>query len=211
MEYPHILNLIDDYLDRLTEAREVLLAFDGPSMSKQELAAPQATARKTARSAAKEKQAALSLEMIPAQPDEPVASSKKRPAVNKSKSERRTKVRDAAPTLPFVQEELALQPPLEEEVVAQEEAPLQEVPEAPTAVKVRAVRRPSVRSKTSTGATARALGGMVSAAPVFIRAEQILQERAQKVPKSGTKEEGSEAAPLTAEMLTQRWVQGLTS
>jgi hypothetical protein len=52
---------------------------------------------------------------------------------------------------------------------------------------------------------------MVSAAPVFIRAEQILQERAQKVPKSGTKEEGSEAVPLTAEMLTQRWVQGLTS
>jgi hypothetical protein len=211
MEYPHILNLIDDYLDRLTEARGVLLTFDNPSMSKQQQAAPQAIARKTARRAAKEKQAALALEMIPAHSDEPVVRPKTKPAIDKRKGERRTKVQDSAPTLPFVQEELALQPPREEVVVVEERAPLPEVPEAPSAVKVRAVRRPSTRSKTSTATTARALGGMVSAAPVFIRAEQILQERAQKVPKSGTKEEGSEAVPLTAEMLTQRWVQGLTS
>jgi hypothetical protein len=210
MEYPHILNLIDDYLDRLTEARDVLRAFDNPSMSKQQPTAQSTTLKKAARSAASEKQAALALEMIPSPLDEPATRPKTRSASNKGNGARRTKVQDSAPTLPFVQEELSLQPP-REEVVAEERAPLQEVLEAPSAVKVRAVRRPSVRSKTNTATTARALGGVVSAAPVFIRAEQILQERAQKVPKSGTKEEGSEAVPLTAEMLTQRWVQGLTS
>jgi hypothetical protein len=35
MEYPRILNLIDDYLDRLAEARQVLLELNGDSQENQ--------------------------------------------------------------------------------------------------------------------------------------------------------------------------------
>jgi hypothetical protein len=215
MEYPHILNLIDDYLDRLTGARQVLLAADNTAMSAPPHAAQPTTSGKTSRSMAREKQTALALERIPAWSDESAAKSK----TNKRSSIRKPKAQDSAPTLPFPQDELVLQEPTlerphEEEVNGPEEALPQVVLSAPSVLKVRAPRRPSGRSKATTVATARALGGMVSAAPVFIPAEQIRQERAQKVTKSGTEGDGSgssAAVPLTAEMLTQRWVQGLTS
>ena len=56
----------------------------------------------------------------------------------------------------------------------------------------------------------RALGGMVSAAPVFIPAARVQQELTQKA-EAGTKEEGAVEMPVTVELLTQRWVQGLVS
>jgi hypothetical protein len=56
----------------------------------------------------------------------------------------------------------------------------------------------------------RALGGMVSAAPVFISAERVRRELTQKA-ETGMKQEAAEEAPVTAELLTQRWVQGMVS
>jgi hypothetical protein len=56
----------------------------------------------------------------------------------------------------------------------------------------------------------RALGGMVSAAPVFIPAARLQQELTQKA-EAGMKEEGAVESPVTVELLTQRWVQGLVS
>jgi hypothetical protein len=48
----------------------------------------------------------------------------------------------------------------------------------------------------------------VSAAPVFIPAARVQQELTQKA-EAGTKEEGAVEMPVTVELLTQRWVQGL--
>jgi site-specific recombinase XerD len=56
----------------------------------------------------------------------------------------------------------------------------------------------------------RALGGTVSAAPVFIQAARLQQESTQKA-EAGTKEEGAVEMPVTVKLLTQRWVQGLVS
>ena len=56
----------------------------------------------------------------------------------------------------------------------------------------------------------RALGGMVSAAPVFIPAARLQQELTQQA-EEGMKEEGAVEMPVTVELLTQRWVQGLVS
>jgi hypothetical protein len=56
----------------------------------------------------------------------------------------------------------------------------------------------------------RALGGMVSAAPVFIPAARLQQELTQQA-EAGMKEEGAVEMPVTVELLTQRWVQGLVS
>jgi hypothetical protein len=213
MEYPHILNLIDDYLDRLTGARGVLLAADTAAESAQQFTTQPATSGKAPGRRARGKQTALALDAAP--PQEPAAKLKtKKPA-----SMRRPKAQDFAPTLPFTQDELFLQEtsaaePHEERVEVEEQGPPEVVASAPSAIRVRAPRQPSARRNATTAATARALGGLVSAAPVFIRAEQIRQEQAEKVPKSGTKADGSGSAavpPLTAEMLTQRWLQGLNS
>jgi hypothetical protein len=56
----------------------------------------------------------------------------------------------------------------------------------------------------------RALGGIVSGAPVFIPAARLQQELTQQA-EAGTKEEGAVEMPVTVELLTQRWVQGLAS
>jgi hypothetical protein len=56
----------------------------------------------------------------------------------------------------------------------------------------------------------RPLGGMVSAAPVFIPAARVQQELTQKT-EAGTKAEGAVEMPVTVELLTQRWVQRLVS
>jgi hypothetical protein len=220
MEYPQILNLIDDYLDRLTEARALLLDRDDPPISAEKRAAKPTAARNAPRrSAVREKQAALALEMPVA--TDVTAASKTRATTERQSNRRMKKAQDSAPSLPFVQDELFLPQPqstqpqeeiVEEVVEVREQEALHEVV-VPTVVKVRAQQRPSGRSKRRTVA-ARALGGQVSAAPVFIPAAKIRQELAQKVPQSGTDGEkaGSPAeVPLTAEMLTQRWVQGLTS
>jgi hypothetical protein len=213
MEYPHILNLIDDYLDRLTGARGVLLAADSTAVSAQQYKTQPATAGKASGRRARGKQTTLLLESAP--PQEPAAKSK----TKKPTSKRSPKSQDFAPTLPFAQDELFLQEtttaePHEERVEVEEQGLPEVVVSAPSAIRVRAPRQPSARRNATTAVTARALGGLVSAAPVFIRAEQIRQERAEKVPKSGTKADGSGSAPpppLTAEMLTQRWLQGLNS
>jgi hypothetical protein len=213
MEYPHILNLIDDYLDRLTGARGVLLAADSTAVSAQQYKTQPATTGKASGRRARGKQTILAL--APAPPQESAAKLKTKKPIRM----RRPEAQEFAPTLPFAQDELFLQEtttaePHEERVEVEEQGSPQVVVSAPTAIKVRAPRQPSARRNATTAATARALGGLVSAAPVFIRAEQIRQEQAEKVPKSGTKADGSGSAvapPLTAEMLTQRWLQGLTS
>jgi hypothetical protein len=99
-----------------------------------------------------------------------------------------------------------------QETNAKEERPLRTTAPAVVDVQVRAPRKPSTRNKAVNAPAARALGGMVSAAPVFIPAERVRQEHLQKATKKGTQEEASSpaTAPLTVEMLTQRWVQGLT-
>ena len=81
-------------------------------------------------------------------------------------------------------------------------------------VKIVTRRKVTTRSKPSGPVVPLALGGMVSAAPVFIPASQIRQERSQKWQELDAKFDSSEssaAVPLTAELLTQRWVQGLNS
>ncbi len=214
MEYPHILNLIDDYLDRLTEARELLLSCDSPPISAEKKRTVIATVSKTPRrSAAREKQAVLALTMFPATAE--TSTTAKTGATEKRSNRRIKKAQEAVVAPVSIQDELFLQPPPSEPLHAEEiEEREQETPQepvAPSVVKVRAQRRPSGRSKAPTVAAERALGGLVSAAPVFIRAEQIRQELAQKVTPSGTEGAIPAEVPLTAEMLTQRWLQGLSS
>jgi hypothetical protein len=217
MEYPRILTLIDSYLDRLTEARQVLLELESASGNDQKRR-PQATASKRAlKAAARESQARLAFDITPPQLETPKPKSK-------AKANKRAGLRialestESQPTFSVVQNELFPQEQPREpsrekqETDATEGRPLRTTTPAAVNVEVRAPRKPSTRSKAVNAPAARALGGTVSAAPVFIPAERVRQEHLQKATKKGTQEEASSpaTAPLTVEMLTQRWVQGLT-
>jgi hypothetical protein len=110
------------------------------------------------------------------------------------------------------QEQWAHENVVAEVLVEKEPKLLSPTESKPPVVKIVTRRKVTTRSKPSGPAVPRALGGMVSAAPVFIPAAQIRQEHSQKSQELDAKFDSSEsstAVPLTAELLTQRWVQGL--
>jgi hypothetical protein len=220
MQYTHILNLIDTYLNRLTEAREVLFSLATPPDRARNPATGGPIRMKKLRAPGKDKQAKLALEITPPERSQATAPPRKQ-AVARKWVDVRSPVppRISKPT--FVQDELFL-PEQEQrvhenvvaEVLAEKEPELLIPTEIKPAVVKIVTRKVTTRSKPSGPAVPRALGGMVSAAPVFIPAAQIHQERSQKRQELDAKFDSSKSSvsvPLTAELLTQRWVQGLNS
>jgi hypothetical protein len=275
MEYVHILNLIDAYLDRLTKARDLLGALDDSASS----AVAPVRGKNGSRSSVRAKQTELALELIPApaRPERlktepkagkngngraanrgalfaqnelfsPEAGVVPEPAEGRRRGRpAKAKTLGAAPGAEAaLRSGVAVVSTLAATVggsdaasgtvasrsavtsrsapVTSRSAPVTSRPAAVasetaavvsgTVVRVRAQRRPTTRRRSAGVPESRALGGAVSAAPVFIPAEKIRQERTQKELEAAASRESqgpSEAAPLTAEMLTQRWVQGLTS
>jgi hypothetical protein len=70
------------------------------------------------------------------------------------------------------------------------------------------------RDKRPSLPSARALGGSVPAVPIFIPADQICQERSHrdsKPEKVGHPCGSTDTVPLSAELLTRRWVRGNAS
>lgn len=217
MQYIHILNLIDDNLDRLTKARQLLLPLDGlPTSAPKRVIQP--AARKKARTkAGREKPATPPLQISPRQSKKKANSTSIESVASKPPVIRRNKTPDPVLAPPLIQNQLFSQEQLEgthPEPVVQGVSSATGVPtvgKAPT-------RRN--RSKRNRAPVAVALSGNVSAAPVFIPAGQIRQERSQRGAASGTKHEvggpdGPTAAvpvaPLTAELLARRWLQGPVS
>jgi hypothetical protein len=218
MEYPRILNLIDDYLDRLAEARQVLLELNGDAQENQKRGSQAAVNKRALKAAARERQARLAFEITTEQSETP--RRKPNSKTDKRASKRTTKSSSEIRAASFIQNELFSQGQAAEllredqTADAKEGTPHPAIAPVPSSVKVRAQRKPATPNKTASAPASRALGGTISAAPVFIPAERVRQEHSQKATNRGTKEEASEsatAAPLTVEMLTQRWVQGLTS
>ena len=221
MQYAHILNLIDTYLNRLTEAREVLRSLATPSDRARNLATARPIRMKKLRAPGKDKQAKLALEITSAVRTQATAPPRTQ-ALARKRVAGRVPVPPRISNQLFVQDELFL-PEQEQrahenvvaEVLAEKEPKLLSPTESrPAVVKIVTRRKVTTRSKPRGPAVPRALGGMVSAAPVFIPAAQIRQERSQKMQESDAKfdfSESSIAVPLTAELLTQRWVQGMNS
>jgi hypothetical protein len=204
MQYVHILNLIDTYLDRLAEARRVLLALDGPPKRTQQRAARTPAATKTLKTVGREKPAAPMLEVAPSRRKKATPAPVAKPTGNKLAIVSSAKTPDAIAEASLIVAQL----------LAQKQSGTEEKPVEPIAncLRVKAVtrRERTTRRKAINTPMTRALGGTVSTAPVFIPAAQIHQER----PEFGTKRADSgtaEVVPLTAELLTQRWVQGLVS
>jgi predicted O-methyltransferase YrrM len=85
MEYPRILNLIDDYLDRLAEARQVLLELNGDAKESQKRGSQAAVNKRALKAAARERQARLAFEITTSQPEQTHHRGKQR---NQSRSVR---------------------------------------------------------------------------------------------------------------------------
>jgi hypothetical protein len=218
MRYVHILNLIDDTLDRLTRARQLLLPLDGLLPTSAPKRAIQPAARKKTRpKAGSEKPATASLQIGPRQSKKKADSTSVEPVASMPPVIRLNKTHDPVIAPPLIQNQLFSQEQLEGPY---QEAVVQKVSAAisvPTVGKAPTQRNRSNRNRAP---VAVALSGSVSAAPVFIPAEQIRQERSKREAASGTNHEvggpaGSTAAvpvaPLTAKLLTRRWLQGPVS
>jgi len=162
MQYAHILNLIDTYLNRLTEAREVLLSLAAPSDRTRNLATARPIRMKKLRAPGKDKQAKLALEITP-----PECTQATAPPRTQAVARRRVAVRSPVPPRiskpTLVQDELFLP---EQEQRAQENVVaaklLSPTESRPAVVKIVILRRVTTRSKPSGPAVPRALGGMVS-------------------------------------------------
>jgi len=210
MQYVHILSLIDTYLDRLKEARQVLLALDDSPSRARKLAGPPPIRMKKLKTPGSERQGVLGLELTPPKRKRTTEPTKIKAAATKRVAVRATiPPRSSEPD--FVQDELfpeaqAAQPAQHAEQ-EQNEKQLDQAVGQPVATKIVPAQRSRTRTKTAKAPVERALGGTVSAAPVFIPAARIRQERSEKTQADSVA--SSTAAPLTAELLTQRWVQGL--
>lgn len=209
MEYPRILTLIDNYLDRLAEARQVLLELASASGNGQERRSQAPANKRALKAAARERQARLAFDITLSQPETPKA--------NKRASLRMTQESTESQAISVQNELFPHTQPQEssrakQETDGQEGKTLRTIAPAAVSVAPRAQRKSSTRNRADNAPAARALGGTVSAAPVFIPAERVRQEHLEKATKKSTQDEASSpaTAPLTVEMLTQRWVQGLT-
>ena len=217
MQYVHILNLIDDNLDRLTKARQLLLPLDGLPTSAPKRAIQPATRKKTRPKAGSEKPATASPQVSPRQSKKKADSTSIEPVAGKPPVIRRNKTPGPVLAPPLMLNQLFSQEQLEgphQEPVVQRVSSASSVP---TVGKAPTQRNRSNRNRAP---VAVALSGSVPAAPVFIPAEQIRRERSQREAASGTNHEGGgpdgstaavPVAPLTAELLTRRWLQGPVS
>ena len=217
MQYVHILNLIDDNLDRLTKARQLLLPLDGLPTSAPKRAIQPATRKKTRPKAGSEKPATASPQVSPRQSKKKADSTSIEPVAGKPPVIRRNKTPGPVLATPLIQNQLFSQEQLES---PHQEPVVQRVSSATSVPTVGKAPTQRNRSNRNRAPVAVALSGSVPAAPVFIPAEQIRQERSRREAASGTNHEGGgpagstaavPAAPLTAELLTRRWLQGPVS
>src|SRR5580698_714328 len=217
MQYVHILNLIDDNLDRLTKARQLLLPLDGLPTSAPKRAIQPAARKKTRPKAGSKKPARASPQISPRQSKKKANSTSIEPVTGEPPVIRRNKTPGPVLAPPLILNQLFSQEQLEG---THQEPVVQRVSSATSVPTVGKAPTQRNRSNRNRAPVAGALSGSVSAAPVFIPAEQIRQERSKREAASGMKHEvggpaGSTAAvlvaPLTAELLTRRWLQGRVS
>jgi hypothetical protein len=217
MQYAHILALIDAELERLKEVRLLLATFDTPPKRTQKRAPNPSVCSKTLRTAERQKPTAPTLqidkhEAFRRKKTTPVTQLKK-PAVSNAVGARFAKA------APFAASESALglddqirqEQPQGERTPVLEETAISQMATIPPVVRVRTLRKRRALSKLSVTPLATPLGGPVPTEPIFIPADLLRQKQSRSQQESVTEHGASgppAVVPLTAELLTQRWIQG---
>jgi hypothetical protein len=219
MQYVHILSLIDAELERLKKVRLLLTTLDTPSKGTQKRARNPPVPSKTLRTAEKQKPAAPGFQI-----DEHQVSQRKkaRPAMRLKKPAVRNlgAASPAKATAPAPSESaLVLDDQIRQEhpqgqraAEAVEESAFGQIAPAPLVARVQTQRKKRALSKLSVTPVATPLGGLVPTGPIFIPADKIRQKQSQSRQES-VMERGASGpsgiVPLTAELLTRRWIRSL--
>ena len=219
MQYAHILALIDADLERLKKVRLLLTTLDTPPKETQKRARNPPVRAKTLRTAERQKPAAPALQI-----DDRGVSQRKnaRPAMKLKKpvvgnlgaaSLAKAPAPAASKSALILDDQIRQEHPqgqraaqVVEESAFGQLAPIPLVARVPTQRKRRAV------SKLSVTPLATPLGGLVPTGPIFIPADQIRQKQSQSRQESVMERGASSPSaivPLTAELLTRRWIRSL--
>jgi hypothetical protein len=207
MEYAYILSLIDEHLDHLTKARQILATLDTPQVTP-ERPAPRAEADSKARRTADKPGSSAAQTGGRTISSRRKATTARRPAT--------AALAQAAPSASVAEVPIRWNEPEEQETREAPEEALRETVTPHLVDRVPTRRRMPASKKLPAEPPARALGGPVPTAPIFIPAIQVVQERSQRQAESASASEGgtpgaTTPVTLTAELLARRWVQGLAS
>ena len=216
MQYVHILALIDAELKRLKEVRLLLTTLDAPLKGTQKRATNPPVRSKTLRAAEKQKPTtpAFQIDKHEVSHRKKTAPAKrlKKPAVSNPTAARFAKASPAVSESALVLDnQIRQEQPQGQRAPAVEERVLSQVATIPSVARVRTHRKRQARRKLSVMPLATPLGGPVPTEPIFISAELIRQKQSRSRQES-VMERGAggppAVVPLTAELLTQRWIQG---
>jgi hypothetical protein len=220
MQYVHILALIDAELERLKEVRlllTTLTTLDTSLKRTQKRASNPPIRSKTLKTAERQKPTAPTLQIdkheVSQRKKTTPATRLKKLAVSNPSGARFAKAPPpaASESALVLDDEIRQEEPQRQRAPAVEESALSQMATVPPVVKVRTHRKRRALSKLSVTPLATPLGGPVPMGPIFIPAEQIRQKQSRSRQGSVT-ERGAggppAVVPLTAELLTQRWIQG---
>lgn len=204
MQFPNIIELIDEYLGRLIEVRRLLADLDLPVTQRK---TPIVVPTRAAKSNPKVKGELVASSVDQSSRRKLVHPTTLEPAVKEPKTESLlhapAKVSDSVAAISVTPVTTAK--PREPEVQSAEKRTIARARTRQPSKKKTAIKE----SPAKTGALA--LGGKIPTGPIVISAEQIRNEESMRLkePASGSGPSPSpNDVPLTAELLAQRWKQG---
>jgi hypothetical protein len=220
MQYVHILALIDAELKHLEKLRLLLTTLGTPLKGTQKRAPHPPVRSKTLRTAERQKPAAPALqidenEVSPRKKARPAMRLKK-PAVSNPGAARlaQAPAPAASESAPVLDDQTRQEQPQEQRAQVVVESAFDQIATTPLVARVQTQRKRRALSKLSVTPPATPLGGLVPTRPIFIPAELIRQKQSQSRQES-VMERGASGppatVPLTAELLTQRWIRSLVS
>ena len=217
MEYVHIIALIDADLERLKKVRLLLTTLDTPPKGTQKRARNPPVRSKTLRTAERRKPAAPALQIdeheVSQRKNARPAMRLKKPVVSNLGAASLAKApAPAASESALVLDDQIRQAPPQEQRAAQvvEESAFSQLAPIPLVARVQTQRKRLALSKPSFTPPAMPLGGLVPIGPIFIPAELIRQKQSQSRQESVLERDvsgPSAIVPLTAELLTRRWIR----
>jgi len=204
MQFPNIIELIDEYLDRLIQVRRLLADIDLPDTQRKTRAAVLSRAAQL-KSAADRPTAAS--ENRPSSPKS-VPRKTPKPAVQKRKAgnlaDNPTKVDGATMSVTSVAASATVKANGPEKQSTERRSSVRARTRRTSKKRVAPSESPAIASKT-------ALGGTIPIGPVVVSSQQIRIEQSLKQQETAVNIGpylSPNTIPLTAELLTQRWVQG---
>ena len=208
MQFPHIIELINEYLDRLIEVRRLLADLDLQAAKRKAPAvvpsqAAQLKSKVSGRLAAKPINRVSKDRFVPRKTHKPLVQKLK----TEKLIEKSTMPREATLAAAFIAPPITGKPRERDNQNADQRAM------GHRRTKLLSIRKVAPL-KSSVKTSALALGGTIPTGPIVVSAQQIRIEhslRQQEATVRRSPFSSPNTIPLTAELLTQRWIQGSQS